>query len=104
MPVKHKKRSATERAAFQRFVELVKPIDAVQYVAAPDEGPLEIFTYLPNLDDEKSIEVFHAEYEVLAEFPNEIADFHVVFLDGRSIGEMFGPRSALFFARQNGER
>ena len=103
MAVRHKKRSTAEKAAFQRFVELVKPIDAVQYVAAPDEGPLEIFTYLPQLDDEKSIEVFHAEYEVLAHFPDEIVDFHLVFLDGRSIDEMFGPRSMLFFARQDGQ-
>ena len=103
MAVRQRKRSTAEKAAFERFVELVKPIEAVQYIAAPDEGPLEIFTYLPKLDDQDSIEVFHAEYKVLADFPDEIVDFHVVFLEGRTIEEMFGPRSKLFFARQDGE-
>jgi len=99
MAVKHKKRSAAESAAFQRFVELVKPIDAVQHVAATEEGPTEITTYIKGRGQKVYEDISRAEDEIIESFPDLMIEFHVYGIDRLTEARL--RRTALIFERQS---
>jgi len=71
------------KQAFQRFVELVKPIEDVRHVMVLEDGRLDFFTYVTKLDEEISMLVHEAEFEVMREFPDLPILFHVRCLEGR---------------------
>ncbi len=87
------------KSAFEQFVRLVTPIEAVQYVAAYEPRRPDIFTYIERMDEAIIERVFEAEEAIDAEFPELLIDFHVVFLDGRTMEDFVRPVPALFFDR-----
>ena len=95
MPAK----SQTLAAAFERFVELVKPIEDVQYAAAFEPRRPDIYTYIKKRDEDVSKQIYRAEDVIADEFPDLLIEFHVRWLEGRSIEEFVGSAPPLFFAR-----
>jgi hypothetical protein len=81
MAVKHKRRSAAEKAAFQRFVELVRPIEAVRHVAIVEEEPLEVITYVTGRSLKVYEDISEAEDQVIESFPELLIEFHVYGVD-----------------------
>jgi hypothetical protein len=75
------------------------PIEAVQYVAAYEPRRPDIFTYIECMDESIMERVFEAEDAIDAEYPDLLIDFHVVFLDGRTMEDFVRPVPALFFDR-----
>lgn len=92
--------ASTLKSAFEHFVRLVSPIEAVQYVAAYEPRRPDIFTYIECMDEAIMERVFDAENTIDARFPDLLIDFHVVFLDGRTMHDFLRPAPALFFDRQ----
>lgn len=99
MAVKPKKLSATEKAAFKRFVELVKPIEAVRCVALIDGGSLEVITYVTGRSQKDYEEISNAEDEIIEGFPGVVIEFHVYGIESLTKNQM--QRSALIFERQS---
>jgi len=89
------------RTAFERFVALVTPIEAVQYVAAYEPRRPDLFTYIECLDESVMRSVFEAEAALDEEFPELLIDFHVVFLDGRTMEDFVRPVPNLFYDRSS---
>jgi hypothetical protein len=92
--------SASLKQAFKQFVELVKPIDDVRYVVASDAGGPEISTYITELDEDVSTQVFHAEYRIMDDFPELPVDFHVWYLEGKSLEDFVRQLPPLVYSRQ----
>ncbi len=88
------------KAAFRRFVELVEPIEDVYAVRAMEPRRPDIFTYIKQMDDEVETGVIHAQWTVADEFPEMLIDFHIVFLDGKSV-EYFHHGPAEFVYSRN---
>lgn len=90
------------KQAFKRFVELVKPIEDVQYVVAfdfDDEEP-EISTYITKLDEEVAVQVFHAQDELIDHFPHLPVDFHIWYLEGNKLSDFVRHMPPLVYARE----
>jgi hypothetical protein len=92
--------SASLKHAFKRFVELVKPIDDVRHVVAFDGDTPEVFTYITKLDEDVMFQVFHAEYQIMADFSEIPVDFHVRYLEGKPLESFIRPLPALVFSRE----
>jgi hypothetical protein len=92
--------SASLKQAFKRFVELVRPVEDVRHVVAFDGDAPEISTYITRLDEDVSIQVFHAEYKVMDEFPDLAVDFHVWYLEGDSLEDLVSPLPPLVYSRE----
>jgi hypothetical protein len=87
------------KQAFKRFVDLVKPLDDVQYVVAFDEEEPEISTYITKLDEAVMVKVIRAEIPIMEEYPDLPVDFHVWFMDGKPIESFVGQLPPLVYAR-----
>ena len=93
--------SASLKQAFKRFVELVKPIDDVRHVVAfDDEGEVDFFTYIKERDRVVMSAVYRAEDHIILEFPDLPVDFHVRYLEGRTLSDLVHPLPPLAFSRQ----
>lgn len=92
--------SAEVKQAFKRFVELVKPIEDVHYVAAFDDEEPEISTYITRLDESVSFRVHGAEICIMDEFPDLPIDFHIWYLEGRPIDSFSARGAPHFYARR----
>ena len=89
------------KQAFKRFVELVKPIEDVQYVVAFDDDEPQISTYITKLDDKVSSRVHRAEFVIMDEFPSLLVDFHVWYLEGKPLRNFIHPLPRLTYARDS---
>ncbi|HWO73498.1 MAG TPA: hypothetical protein VNN21_08065 [Dehalococcoidia bacterium] len=86
------------KQAFQRFVELVKPIPQVKHVVGFEQGQ-DIYTYIESRDEDVMKKVFRAEDKVFDEFPETLIEFHVVYLEGRPLEDFVRPLPKLVFSR-----
>ena len=76
--------SSSLKQAFKRFVELVKPIEDVQYVVASEDGG-HIFTYITQSDQGVYSQVHAAEFQIMRDFPSLDVLFHVRYLEGKHL-------------------
>jgi len=86
------------KAAFERFVALLEPIEDVRHVVLRDES-LDIFTYITTMDEKVMLKVIEAEDKVFDDFPELPLDYHIVFLEGRPFEEFVRPSPPLAFHR-----
>ena len=91
--------SSSLEHAFKRFVELVKPIEAVRSVVAFDEE-LDIFTYIKDLDEAVMSRVHQVEITIMEEFPLLLVDFHIRYLEGRPLESFVHPLPTLTYLRE----
>ena len=91
--------SPTLKQAFKRFVELVRPIEDVQYVVAFDDDELDFYTFITQLDDAVSSQVHEAEFQIMDNFPDLLVEFHVRYLEGRSPESFVGQLPTLSYSR-----
>ena len=89
------------KQAFKRFVELVKGIEDVQYVAAFDDEELDFFTYIASSEQSVYSSIHNAEAVVVEEFPDLLIDFHVRYMQGRPIETFIRPLPPLLYRKGN---
>ncbi len=92
--------SSSLKQAFKRFVELVKPIEDVQYVVAFEDDELDFYTYITRRDSNVSSQVYKAEIAIMQMFPELLIDFHVRYLEGRAIETFVRSLPPLVYAKE----
>ena len=91
-------KTASLKSIFRQFVELVDPIEEVQYVVAPEPG-VDIYTFIKERNDAVVHQIFEQEYAMLRNFPDLLVDFHIFFLEGRDVQDFINPLPRLVFSR-----
>ena len=91
--------SSALKQAFKRFVDLVKPVEDVQYVVAFEDDELDFYTFITKLDDAVSSQVHEAEFQIMDSFPELLVDFHVRYLEGRRPESFVGQLPPLSYSR-----
>lgn len=99
MAVSRARSRKTVERAFLRFVELVGPVPQVHHVVAFDDHDGDFFTFIKRRDEAVCKTIFHHQYQVMREFPDLGADFHVVYMEGRPLEQFISPLPGLVFSR-----
>lgn len=88
------------RAAFYRFVELIRPIWQVRYAVALNGERPDMFSFINEMDPHASEQVHKAEYQILEEFPRIEIEFHIIYLEGRPLEDFIRSSAELVFSRE----